>query len=104
LANSSVFRFAALAYSQVGAKSFGSPHILENLRIPRFVRTDPRHQRLADLGRDAAEGAGVDDDISEAAASVWGISPKELQQMARGFAELSRVAETRTKSAQAASA
>src|SRR5690606_16381921 len=37
--NSSPFNCAALAYSQAGGKSFGSPHILQNLRLPRY---DPR--------------------------------------------------------------
>jgi YVTN family beta-propeller protein len=48
LANSIPFRSAAMAFSQVGGKSFGTPQLIENLRLPQYDGSEPLHRRLAE--------------------------------------------------------
>jgi len=96
--NSIPFRFSAIAYSQTGGKSFGSPHILENLRIPKFVPTNTTHRKLANLGHQASIRQGeelkaVEQQIDEAAAELWGITAKELKEIQRNFAEMRGITE-----------
>jgi hypothetical protein len=96
--NSTIVNFTAKSYS-VG-KSFGSPHLLEQVRIPRFDPANPLHARLAALSQQAhalAAGpdlpglrdlAGLEAQVDEAAAELWGISGKELQEIRRSLEEL----------------
>lgn len=48
--NSQPFNFAAKSYSPAGSKGFGSPHLLEHLRIPRFDAANATHVLLATIG------------------------------------------------------
>ncbi|MCS7183707.1 MAG: hypothetical protein NZ869_11445, partial [Thermoanaerobaculum sp.] len=61
LINSTPANATAQAYSQAGGKSFGDPHILEHIRIPRYDPANAVHGRLAALSREAhvRGGAGV---------------------------------------------
>jgi hypothetical protein len=97
LINSTPLNFAARAYSQAGGKSFGDPHILENIRIPRFDPQNPLHQRLAELSEEAHSAALRDDDkrireiegeIDRLAAEIWGLSEEELREIQRNLKEL----------------
>jgi len=97
LINSSSANFTARAYSQEGGKSFGDPHILEHIRIPRFDRKNPVHLRLAELSEQAHEAAKVGDEmrlreieaeIDRWAAKLWGLSDDELHEIQRSFREL----------------
>ena len=106
--NSSLFNFAAQSYSQTGGKRFGSPHLLQNIRVPRFETDSAVHQRLAELSHRAhglaeelAEApseeraaelrrvlAEVEAQVDETAAELWGITPQELAEVQRNLQEL----------------
>jgi len=103
LINSTPFQFSAHAYSQSGGKSFATPQILENVRIPRFDVTDSVHRRLADLSQEAhtrapaayagdadarAALARVELAVDEAAAALWQLTGTELAALRRNLAEL----------------
>jgi SAM-dependent methyltransferase len=95
--NSSPFNFAAQSYSQRGGKSLGSPHLLENLRVPRFEQGNSVHLRLASLSQEAHEAttAGdqarvkeIEEEIDQLAAELWGLTPQELLDIKRSLEEL----------------
>ena len=95
--NSASFRFAAHSYSQSGGKSFATPQILENLRIPRYDPTNSTHRCLAELSRRAHELAAAGDkkalqsveaEVDQAAAELWGITAGELAEIRRSLEEL----------------
>lgn len=65
-----------------------SPHVLENISIPKYDPVDPAHQQLVNLSQrchtDAAKGksdsiANIEKEIDEASAQLWGITAEELQ-------------------------
>ena len=101
--NSTPFQFAAYSYSQAGGKSFGSPHVLENIRIPRFNPNDAAHSTLSRLSHRAHELAPrayngdeaaqvelkqVEADIDRAAARLWGLTDEELREIQASLEEL----------------
>jgi hypothetical protein len=95
--NSAPANFAARAYSQEGGKSFGTPHILEHIRIPLFDPKNPVHQRLAELSAQAHEAARRDDTLAltrleakvdRLAARLWGLTDQELAEVQRSLQEL----------------
>ncbi|MCK6456324.1 MAG: N-6 DNA methylase [Phycisphaerae bacterium] len=95
--NSLPFNFAAMAYSQAGGKSFGSPHILENLFIPRFDSDDDHHVRVADLAQtiqqefkslNEADLAARETTLDDAAALVWDIDAEALAEIRASMAVL----------------
>ena len=88
--NSSCARFLVRAYSQEGGKSFGDPHVLENIRIPRFDPNNSLHQDLSILSRDAHRTslAGEEErvheieiEIDRLAAQLWGLTQDELREI-----------------------
>jgi predicted house-cleaning noncanonical NTP pyrophosphatase (MazG superfamily) len=98
LINSSVANFAGRAYSQEGGKSFGDPHILDNIRIPRFDPKDDLHRRLAKLSEKAHEVAregdekrlrDIEEEIDRVAGKIWGLSEDELEEIRENLEELS---------------
>lgn len=63
-----------------------SPHIMDNIAIPRFKETDIVHKRIAELSRQCHTATGnetrlmaLEADLDEAAAEIWGITPTELK-------------------------
>ena len=93
--NSTITNFIARSYS-VG-KSFGSPHLLEQVRISRLNTANPLHVRLAALSQQAHQLAAADDEASlttveaqvdQAAAELWGITERELREIRRSLEEL----------------
>jgi type I restriction-modification system DNA methylase subunit len=95
--NSSVFNFAAQSYSMRGGKSFGSPHILENIQIPKFDPEMPNHLKLSELSQQAHKAAtkGDNDEIKEIeekidyyAARLWGLTEQELKDIKVSLSEL----------------
>jgi len=101
--NSLPFQFSAHSYSQSGGKSFATPQILENVRIPRCTLDNPIHRQLSALsqrahelapaarGGDAAAQAElrqVEAQVDVTAASLWGLSDDELAEIRRSLAEL----------------
>jgi SAM-dependent methyltransferase len=98
LINSSSANFTARAYSQEGGKSFGDPHILEHIRIPRFDPKNPVHLRLAELSMQAHEVAKlgdekrlreIEEEIDRVAGKIWGLSEDELEEIRGNLEELS---------------
>jgi len=97
LINSSSANFTARAYSQEGGKSFGDPHILEHILIPRFDLKNPVHLRLAELSMQAHEAGRIGDEmrlreieaeIDLLAAKLWNLSDDELREIQESLSEL----------------
>jgi hypothetical protein len=95
--NTSAFNFAVQSYSQKGGKSFGTPQVLENVRVPQFDPTNTVHLRLADLSQQAhaATAAGdtarvqtIEAEIDRLAAQLWGLTDAELREIQESLAEL----------------
>lgn len=93
--NSSPFQYAAISYSQEGGKSMGSPHILENIRIPKFNPENNLHLRLAELSQKAHEETAKGNDVSEIeeeidllTAKIWGLTDDELKDIKKSLEEL----------------
>lgn len=91
LLNSSPFRFAAIAYSQSGGKSFGTPSLLENLRIPEFDPDNEKHQLLAMLSEKAhasiEDTESIEEAIDAAVAEIWDLSSEESEALRKGLLE-----------------
>jgi hypothetical protein len=95
--NSTPFRAGAIGYSQVGGKSFGTPHLLRYLRLPRYDATSKLHQELVSAS-DAAHSACkagssegvavVEAEIDRLAAHLWGIAEGELAELQAYLADL----------------
>lgn len=92
--NSSPSRMAVQAYIVLHP----DPHILENIRIPKFDPKDKTHQRLAELSEEAHQVVAKDDqktlkrieaEIDTEAAKLWGLDDKELAEIQRSLKELS---------------
>ena len=88
--NSSPARAAAAAYIVLHP----SPHIMKNIAVPRFRKTDDVHARLADLSlqcHEAASGgeetAAPETGIDELAAGIWGVSKAELKAIQKTLAD-----------------
>lgn len=97
--NSTPINLAAVCYSQRGGKSFGSPHILENIRIPHYSNKFAVHKGLSDLSitahklaaaEDWQKLAEVEEQIDLAAAKLYGINDEELAEIRRNLRELNK--------------
>lgn len=97
MVNSSPFNFAVQSYSQRGGKSFGTPSILDRVRVPRFDSRDASHRQLAHLSQSAhlATAAGnsvevgaIEAEIDKRASDVWNLEPDELRSIQESLAEL----------------
>lgn len=95
--NSGPFNFAVQSYSQKGGKSFGTPSITENVRVPRFDPANTVHQLLAELSEQAhaAEAAGdaarvqqIESEVDVLAAQLWGLTERELKDIQQSLQEL----------------
>ena len=73
-----------------------STHVLNNVAIPRFTKTDLNHTRLAELSRQchvAAKQSGenrltrLEAEIDEVAAKIWGITDAELKAIREALPE-----------------
>ena len=91
---SSPARFIAARYST--GKSFGAPHVLQHIKVPRFDSTNAVHLRLSELSQAAHEAAARADDkrvaeieaqVDEAAAELWGLTPKEVAIIQKALRE-----------------
>jgi len=90
LLNSAFTSLISCSYST--SKSFGSPHILEHVAIPRFDASNSLHQSLAALSHQAHELASkgakdisrvreIEGEIDHLAARLWGITDAELEEI-----------------------
>lgn len=85
LLNSAVIGFLVRSHSVQGGKGFGTPGMLDVLRLRRFVPTDARHQQLAALSRKAhaavQAGQAVEqfqEQIDELAGQLWELDRSDL--------------------------
>ena len=94
--NSSVVTL--LHWKSSTSKSYGQPHILKTIAIPRYNPNDRTHRLMVELSGRCHEAAangqdeeivGLERDVDKAAAGVWGITGDELKaiQDALGEAE-----------------
>jgi len=97
LMNSKVVNFALQSYSQKGGKSFGDPHVLQNIRIPKFNPQDKLHLQLAELSKKAHKLARMNDEkdlkkveeeIDELSAQAWRLTHEELKEVKSSLEEL----------------
>jgi hypothetical protein len=95
MVNSSSFQYAAVSYSQEGGKSMGSPHVLQNIRIPKFDPKNKLHLQLAELSEKAHDVAKTNGDTSEIenqiddlAVEIWGLTTEELREIKFSLEEL----------------
>lgn len=74
-----------------------SPHIMQNISVPRFSETDTNHVRLAELSHQCHaakrensqdEVTTLESEIDEVAARIWGINNAELTAMQRALADM----------------
>lgn len=95
--NSSLANYALQSYSVRGGKSFGTPHVMENIRVPSFEPNDSIHQALADLSEQAHEIAREGDqeslghieaEVDKQAAKLWGLTDAELKEIQNSLREL----------------
>jgi hypothetical protein len=90
LLNSSVVGFVVEAHSVRGGKGFGTPSMLEYLRLRRYRGDDGNHRALAAASREAHAIAARQQDLGDLqrtidglAAEVWGIGQPELAAIER---------------------
>lgn len=95
LMNASPINFSLQAYSMKGGKSFGDPHVLQNVRIPKFDSKKKLHLRLADLSdkahKETAKGndiSAIETEIDNLAAEIWGLTKEELKEIKSSLEEL----------------
>ena len=97
MVNSVIFQYATSSYSQIGGKSMGSMHVLQNIHIPKFNSADKVHQELASLSENAHQATAMGDGeklreieqrIDELAAQVWGLSREELAEIQNSLKEI----------------
>jgi len=95
--NSAPFDFAVRSYSQKGGKSFASPHILQNLRVPPFSPKNPVHAKLSSLSEQAHKSAGsrdeeemlqIENEIDSIAAKLWNLTQDELAEIQQSLEEM----------------
>ena len=72
-------------------------HILQHIAVPQFDAENPIHAQMATLSQQAHQLAAAGDEASlatfeaqvdEAAAELWGITERELQEIRRSLGEL----------------
>ncbi|MGH9869073.1 MAG: N-6 DNA methylase, partial [Candidatus Polarisedimenticolia bacterium] len=71
--NGPLFQEAAAAFADTGGKSFGSPHLLRHIAVPRFERGRPDHRRLARAVMQQGPGL-TGAELNELTGAVWGVS------------------------------
>jgi hypothetical protein len=87
--NSSVVDFLVRSHSVCGGKGFGTPSMLDFIKLRRFDPGDPRHGELAAWSRAAhlaaachGHPAEIQRRIDELAGELWGLDPSELKAIA----------------------
>lgn len=93
--NSSISRLIVQAY-MVGTQI--STHVLQHVSAPKYSKDNVLHEKLATLGRLATKSNdeeihNVEVDIDKAAAELWSIKAKELEEIQSNLAELQGVTE-----------
>jgi len=92
--NSSPARFIVQSY---GVTIQMDTHILENVRVPGYRKTDPTHGKLAALSRQAHKATAngetdrvqqIEAEIDELAARLWGLTGDELKEIQASLQEI----------------
>ena len=95
--NSSPFNFAVQSYSQRGGKSFGTPSILTNIRIPPFDVSSKTHLRSVELSQqahdavtaaDPARVKRLDAELDDLAQEIWGLTADEMKAIRESLRDL----------------
>jgi len=90
LLNSTEVTALVQSFSQLGGKSFATPSILDQIKIPKFNAENKIHTKLAELSKKAHDYAEKDDkkalsqienEIDELVAELYGLSSTELQKI-----------------------
>lgn len=75
----------------------GSMHVLEYIHVPKYNPSEPSHQKLAKLSKEAHEAVKAGDEnrlrqieskIDRVAAQLWGITDEELREIQQSLREL----------------
>ncbi len=87
--NSSIVNFLVGSHSVCGGKGFGTPGMLDFVKLGRFNPDDPRHRELSACSRVAHLAAACGSDpaeiqrrIDQLAGELWGLEPSELEVIA----------------------
>ena len=99
LLNSSPARLVIDSYASKSTGSFGAPHILQHVAIPRLDPSTSMFANLSSLshrahqfaakGKDAEnELLQVEEEIDRKAAELWGITTEDLAEIQRSLNEL----------------
>ena len=93
--NSAVVGFLVTSHSVRGGKGFGSPGMLDFLRLKQFEPDNPIHRELASLSLQAHEAVErgdpvveIQDRIDRSSGRLWGLDPGELDAIRREVQEL----------------
>ncbi len=88
-----------LHWNSSTSKSYGQPHILETIRIPRYDAGNKNHTRIRDLAsrcheaaarNDFEEVAAIEEEIDKEAVKLWSISRDELEDIRETLDEARR--------------
>jgi len=95
LLNSTISRFAIFSYSNKGTGSFGSPHILDHIAIPKYDELIGIHKELSKISMQCHEkvSAGIsvsdlEDQNDQFAAELWGLTKEELKDIKDSLEEM----------------
>jgi hypothetical protein len=84
-----------MARSYSMGKSFGNPHLMNQIPIPQFDPSNSIHQDLSRLSQQCHEktAAGIDvtdleEQIDELAAEMWELTSEELKDIKNSLEEL----------------
>lgn len=95
--NSSPFRFSVISYSVDSTGGFGSPHILNRVKIPKYDNRNTTHKILLERSQRAHDLAlkndynsivSIESEIDELAAKIWGLTSEELKEIQLSLKEL----------------
>jgi SAM-dependent methyltransferase len=93
--NSNISKYAAISYA---TEIQYDPHILQNIRIPKFIQRNELCRKITELSERAHESAKNDDnqavqaieeEIDEVSAQIWGLSDDELKEIKLCLKEIS---------------
>jgi len=97
LINSSPARYVIVSYSSKGTGSFGSPHILNYVKIPRYNSEDKTHKMLSKSSvlahkivkeNTLQKLAEVENAIDNLSTELWGLSKIELKDIQDSLEDL----------------
>ena len=90
LLNSKIGDFSIRAFYSGGGGGIASPHVLKNIRIPKFNPKNELHLRLSELSEEAHEIAKeedkeelkkIEEEIEELACEIWKLTKEDLREI-----------------------